>query len=271
MHTATQLSESLFAVRLAGQAARRDDVFEGWTPRDRFGIIVHEPFGGVGASHLIQLAITAFYDVQPSRRDTEGTGPRGEPLAQYADVYLFHVGGAWGDHSYFDIWPSRKEPRVGGDPRDVLDAVLDRAITWLAVPEANPVPAEFFRKDLSEAHERIRGAFAYSPTGRVADADVEVSGLKPITEFNGRQVLYPDAVIDRLRRGQEAELEVSTDPGLRRRDWDMRALERAGEAHSGLVGAQARRQAVLDGRTATETYRRIPVDDALHMLVPASG
>ena len=48
------------------------------------------PLGATGASMLIQLAITAFYDVKPSRRE----------VTLYPEIYLFHVGGRHGNHAY---------------------------------------------------------------------------------------------------------------------------------------------------------------------------
>jgi hypothetical protein len=269
VHTATQLERSLFSIRLAGEPAEREDVFPDWSPRDRLGVIVHEPFGGVGASHLIQLATTAFYDIRPSRRDESRIGPHGEVLAQYADIYLFHVGGDWGDHSYFDIWPPRKEVRVRGDARDVLDAVLDRAITWLAVPDATPEPIEHFEKDPAEAYDRMQGAFAYSASGRVADGEVEIAGKGERTEFNPQHVLDPDGVAASVRAyGMD---EISDDPELRRRDWQVVIQSRTQEARHGLERAVSRRQAIRNNGASTETYRRISVHDALWMLTPASG
>ncbi len=270
MHTATMLERSQFSVRIEGTPSEVDDLFPGWGARDRLGVVVREPFGAVGASHLIQLATTLFYDIRPSRRDTSRTGPHGEPLAQYADIYLFHVGGPWGNHGWFDIWPSRKEVMVGEDPRDLLDALLDRAITWLAVPDTAPIPVEHFAKDPAEGYDRLRGAFAYSPSGRTADADVEIAGLDKRTEFNPRKVLDPDATVrslDDLTASAKGKLQISDHPELRKRDFDSVARARANEGREGLPHAVANRAALrgTDG-TVRETYRRIPLGDALWML-----
>src|SRR5262245_7080336 len=114
MHTAPQLDVSQFAISRHGRQATRADLLPDWTPYDRLGVVVTESFGAVGASHLIQLAITAFYDVRPERRAARLDGV--DPRAIYPEIYLFHVGEVHGDHSSFDFWPARKEVLVEDDP-----------------------------------------------------------------------------------------------------------------------------------------------------------
>ena len=99
------------------------DLFEGFGEHDRLGVVIGRPGGALGASALITAAITAFYDLQRAR---------GPDFFIYPDYYLFHVGKPFGDHSRLDIWPAHKEVVVAADPREVLRAVNDRAITRLA-------------------------------------------------------------------------------------------------------------------------------------------
>src|SRR4051794_6215608 len=99
MHTARLFDSSHFRVSRSGQVTTREDVFPDWTAHDRLGVVMTEPFGAIGAIHLIQLAITAFYDARPARR----VGRR-HADALYPEFFLFHVGGAHGDHSALDFW-----------------------------------------------------------------------------------------------------------------------------------------------------------------------
>ena len=96
MHAAGQLFVEAFEVQVEGERVSPGTVFPDWSPLDRFGIVVTEPLGGLGASLLLQLAIAMFYAVRPDRR-------AGTPV--YPEIYLFHVGGPYGDFSYFDFWP----------------------------------------------------------------------------------------------------------------------------------------------------------------------
>jgi hypothetical protein len=266
MHTATQLHSSLFGCQVDGRPAGVEEILPGWTASDRLGVVVQEPFGAVGATHLIQLAIASFYDARPGRRDTSRTGPHGESLAVYPDVYLFHVGGPWGDHSAFDVFPRRKEVFTGADPQDVIEALLDRAITWLTVPEREPRATTFFYTDPAEYYDRVRGAYVYSPTGRVADADVMVTGVPGLADGDARTALDPDGVLAML--DAEENLPVSADPRLRTRDYDVIARQRAREARHGLATAVARRDAITSVGVVTESYRRVGVETALWMLAP---
>ena len=68
MHTAVQLNQTMFEVQIDGAVTDSEALLAEWGPYDRLGVVVTEPLGAVGASHLIQLAITAFYDQRPSRR-----------------------------------------------------------------------------------------------------------------------------------------------------------------------------------------------------------
>jgi hypothetical protein len=262
MHTARQLDVSLFAVTRSGAHATREDLLPDWTPNDRLGVIVTEPFGALGASHLIQLAITAFYDVRPTRRAGRLDGQ--DPKAIYPEIYLFHVGEAHGDHSMFDFWPARKEVLVEAEPRLVLAALNDRAITRLAVPDTDPAEVGHEHKEPAAARDRIVTALVYSACGRVRDPEWEVAGLAPDTESNPSGVLDPDHRCELAASRRD----TAPDPFLQERSWPTRTMARLDEARRGLALAQKRRIAIRnrDG-VATETYRAIDVDTAVSMLI----
>lgn len=263
MHTARQLDVSYFSITRGGRAATREELLPDWNPLDRLGVVVSEPFGAIGASHLIQIAITAFYDVRPSRRAGRLDGV--DPKAIYPEIFLFHVGKPHGDHSGFDFWPARKEVLVEAEPRLVLDAINDRAITRLLVPDTEPRRVIHEHKEPAAARDRIASAFAYSPTGRVSPPEWEISGTDRRTELNVRLVLDPAR---RYAARAESKIQTHGDPMLEARSWAVRTEVRRDEALSGLALAQARRDAIrgVDG-LATETYRTVSVDDALMMLV----
>jgi hypothetical protein len=263
MHTARQLDRSHFAIRVAGKDADRDAVLPDWGRLDRLGVVITEPFGAVGASHLIQLVITAFYDAVPSRRDGD-PGDLENRLAVYPEIYLFHLGGRQGDHSSFDFWPGRKEVFLGdAGPRQVLDAINDRAITRLAVPERTPQPFAHEFKEPNAARERIVGCFAYSPSGKVESPDFEIEGLDPATEEN------PASILDPVGHCEYAEGDPffnSSDDELRERCWGRRTVDRCDEATPGLEPARERRRAIRKDGLATENYAFVEVDEALQML-----
>ena len=256
MHTATQLKGSMFDVKIGGAPATRETLLPDWQPHDRLGVVVTQPLGGIGASLLLQLAITAFYDIRPSRRD--------ENRIHYPDFYLFHVGGPHGSHMPYDFWPPRKEAFLEDDPRVVLDAINDKGITRLAVVDGRREPAEFSWKERESALDRIATAVAYSATGAVADPDVEITGTDPRTEENTSMTLEPQRLLDlmdSLRASEPADAQGG-DPRVRPRvleRWDE--IDPQDHAH-----ATTMRKARLQNGLASETYRRISVEEALDHL-----
>jgi hypothetical protein len=120
MHTAKRLNESMFSMQIENVPSTAAGLFPDWGPLDRFGLVVHEPFGSIGASYLLQLAIVSFYDVRPQRRS--------ETERIYPNVVIFHVGEDHGEHVMFDFFPQRKEVFVDNTPARILEAINDRGI-----------------------------------------------------------------------------------------------------------------------------------------------
>ena len=255
MHTSYQLKESNFAISLCGVGSTRDDVFPDWTSHDRVGIVVDKPFGGVGASLLLQVSITLFYDVCQKRKT--------EPF--YPEVYLFHVGGRYGDHSSYDIYPPRKEVFVDDDPVAILEAINDRAITRLIVVDGEQGNPKHHFKEPASAKERLVSAFAYSPTGRVNSPDIEIEALKRCVIANTNMA---------LRSGKKAYAELmeslSKSPKGPTLPVDekhpvlvSRADEVSIEVRDSII---QQRDEISTNGLPLESYRRITVAQALNML-----
>jgi hypothetical protein len=189
MHTANELTSSAFGIEVGGRDASLNEVFPGFTDRDRLGVVVRRPCGATGASAVILAAVTAFYDTQ---RDKHGSGE----FFIYPDYFVFHVGQRWGEHGMLDIWPSHKEIVVGEEPEELLQAINDRAITLLLVEDRPPGEPSFERESLASARDRITSALAYSAYGRVSEADVRIAG-------NGVAESYVAAVLERSQAPEE--------------------------------------------------------------------
>lgn len=267
MHTARQLDLADFDIRIEGDAATRDDLFPSWTPWDRLGIVVDRPFGALGANALIQLAITAFYDIKPVRREGFPTrqNPRSE-LAVYPEIYLLHVGGRHGFYSAYDFWPARKEVFLPADPRVVLDAVNDRAITRLLVPDVQPQPIEHEYKEPAAARDRIVSAFAYSADGRTENGDVEIITTKPAVQANAYQSLSGAGQSGNLQARLVQVEDIAHDADLVARHWTTHSAMRSTEASEHVEEARKMRAALSRDGRVVESYRRISVDAALQRL-----
>jgi hypothetical protein len=244
MHSSRELSSSSFEVRVEGRPAGISRLFEGFGKQDRLGVVMSSPCGAVGASALITATITAFYDLHRAR---------GDEFFIYPDYYLFHVGRPLGDHARLDVWPRRKEVLVGEEPQAILEAIDDRAITRLVVEDREAAEADLDDEVVASARGRMRTCLAYSPGGRVRDADVEITGNQ-VTEGYVEAILDPESRIARLRaEGNLARIaSIESRIGEVERDVRLRIL-------------RARHDLLRDGHPV-ETYRRIALAEALGLL-----
>jgi hypothetical protein len=255
MHVIGTLSSDMYDVELSTKAATMWDVFQDWNAQDRFGIVIYEPFAGIGATHLIQLACMCFYDVKPSRRAERKI---------YPEIFAIHVGQWWGSHSNFDFWPARRERLVSHDHRDILDAINDRGITRLAIPERPPRDLVHRRKEEDCALDRIVTAVMYNPSGRVADADFTVRSNNTRTERDVQRVIRPSELSEEhtVRVGKSAVPVKEGDPDFAPR---LRELN-AGITAQMREAAESRRATITENNLVTESYRFIRPELALKCL-----
>jgi hypothetical protein len=248
MHVASLLKSDMFDVEIDGRPASIADVLPDWHAHDRFGLVIDEAFGGIGATHLLQIAMTSFYDVKSSRRNE---------LKVYPEIYAFHIGKAHGAHAPYDFWPARREVILETlDHREILDAINDRAMRDVA---HRP-------KEEDAAFDRIASAFVYSAAGRVSDADVVIAGNDRRTEYNPSQVLkhFSEERLAATRPVTDRpvkELDTSYVDWLRLRSGDVTEDERR--------IAAARREALRENGVTRESYRRVSAAEALKRLASA--
>lgn len=271
MHVSVLLYPELFTTSRHDRPCTVHGVLPDWTPFDRIGVVVREPFGALGASLMLQLATALFYDVEPERRRD-----------QYPPLFVFHAGGRYGDHSPMDVWPARREVFVPEDPYEILGAMRDRAITRLLVPDgpcsatdADALPQWVWQApsgwtDAASHQEQLVSAYAYSPTGRVPHPDTVISTDAQCCESMVEDVLEPRRCYEEFAdRDDEALLRMGAGPSsvndLRR--WLDTFRQRLEE-----VGPERRRN-VLEERRSTragnriaQSYRSVSAGEALHLL-----
>ena len=163
MHT-TGLRSQDFAIAVDGETATLDDVFPGFDGHDRVAIVIHDRFGAAGAGSLILAAVTAFYD---HLRAT------GAPFFAYADYFAFHVGADHGTLRKLDVYPAHKEVVVPNEAEPILQAINDRGVTRLLVPDgpaaADPPRARPAARDPAQrptAHSHRAGLLTQRPHPR---------------------------------------------------------------------------------------------------------
>jgi hypothetical protein len=187
MHT-TGLRSDDFRITVAGRSATIADIFPGFDEHDRLGIVIADDLGAAGAGSLILAAVTAFYD------RLRAGGPR---FFAYADYFAFHVGSDRGTLRKLDVYPGHKEVVVAADPEPNLQAINDRGVTRLLVPDGPTATPELAAETRHSAERRIRTALVYSSTGECTNPDVVVRG-------SAQSDAYIDAMLqDRRERSQE--------------------------------------------------------------------
>jgi hypothetical protein len=258
MHVMSLLKAEMFDVSIDGRPASVKNLFPDWNEHDRFGLVIDEAFGGIGATHLLQLAMTSYYDVKPSRRTT---------LAVYPEIYAFHIGKGYGAHAHYDFWPARREVILATtDHREVLDAINDRGITRLAIPDRPMRDVVHRPKEEDAASDRIASTFIYNATGRTDRADVIITGKDKRTEHNPNQTLRPLAEL-RVNR-------ISSATGRPVKEADDAFLHWIVERESDITNddrarARAYREALKTEGLASESYRRVPLAEGLKRLASA--
>lgn len=263
MHTAIFLSTDMFEVEtdmfeveIAGQPSTPQALLD-WGPQDRLGIVVTEPFGGLGGSLLVQLATSVFYDEPTKDR-------RNQPV--YPDIYCFHVGGRYGNHGAYDFAPSRKEFIVPDG--NVLGWINSHGITHLLVPDGPQLGLKHGFKEPEAALDRLKQCYAYGNEGQLNDYDVVVRALGPGPLRNSQMTLPPEQMMrDLSSRTWSSPDEAEDKAGVVRG-----YLERADEV--GEAARAAKEVRFTDAEAAgfmEEHYRRVDPTFALDRLGVDAG
>jgi hypothetical protein len=255
MHVISALKSDFYDVEMSDKPASMWEVFPDYTAHDRFGIVIYEPHGALGATHLIQLACMCFYDVKPSRR---------EDRKIYPEIFAIHVGQWWGMHGDMDFWPARREVQVAADHREILGALNDRGITRLAIPERPQRELAHRRKEEDCALDRLVSAFMYSPTGRVTDPDFTVRSNDRRSE---RDV---DRTIDPVQTSEQAVAKLSKS-AVPVKEGDADFAPRQLELNRDITlmirqESKVRRERLKSNQLVSESYRFVRPEEALKCL-----
>ena len=164
MHSSS-LRDTDFEIIASGKEIAFVDYFSGFTNTKRLGIVAPNRFEGVGAVNLIMAHATAFYNCYRAT---------GENFFAYPDFFTFQSTEPKAAYGMFDIWPNHKDVVVGANSGERLDAITDRAINVLLVPEGQTTPREYTPVQLAAAARLIDTCYAYSDEGTVETPDLVI-------------------------------------------------------------------------------------------------
>lgn len=162
MHS-SKLGDSDFAMIARGQPVALAEYFRGFSNTKRLGLLAPNRLEGVGAVNLVLAHVTAFYNTYRAT---------GEDFFAYPDYFTFQSRTPKAAYGMFDIWPQHKDVLVGIDAAERLNAITDRGVNILLVPDGPPAPCEYQRQQLAAAERLIETCYAYSASGAVADPDL---------------------------------------------------------------------------------------------------
>ncbi|MFC8666929.1 hypothetical protein [Streptomyces sp. NPDC057199] len=266
MHTSALSTNMLEAERNGGQIDPAELL--DWGTRDRLCVVVNSPFGGMGASLMIQLAVVRWYEIN-SRRD---------PVLN-PEIYMIHVGRRWGNQSAYDFWPPRKDICVAGGPMEVLDTINGWGITHLLVPDGPTQEHEYEWREPDTAKDRLKQCFVYSSNGSLPDADIVLRTREMKMLQNSIWTLWPDemlGVLEHLRSQLQEEWLVHYGQGREsEREVAQAAIARTLESYrvrEGEVTADERREQeerftkARDKIELDEWYREVSADFVLARL-----
>ena len=226
MHSSYALASSEFSVERDGASSPLADLWPGYRPDDRLGIVLANPMDACGCSNLICGTNTLFYD---DLRAARGVGN----FFRYADTFLFGVGCEPGDFNQLDVWPLHKFVTVLQPTAEALIEMLnDRRITLLAIPDTGArCRGEVVLSTWNTYLETVRCVVTYSPrTGKARDADVTLVGNRVVESYVEQAIFTTPG----LGAGEQARLRRL------RRNLDRESMQCA-ESYRSLPNAAAAR------------------------------
>lgn len=142
----------------------------------RIGVVSPEGLDATGASLLMMAFVTAFYD-----RYREG----GDEFFAYPDYFVFQMQSPLVDYGMLDFWPNHKMVLV--EPGELPEAVTDRAVNVLLIPEGFHLGESATNVTAESARRTISRGFCYAPDGRVIKPTLRLTcAEEPILSWMGR-------------------------------------------------------------------------------------
>lgn len=207
MHTAEALAATDFQYQNSTETAPMPDI----AVSDRLGVVVREPFDGIGAATFVLSCVTGFYDEYRMKTDD---------FYAYPDYFTFQSDDRLVDYLWFDIWPDHKNVETEPEAESVLQAINDRAVNVLLVPDGPTSEPEFEAVTREGFERRIDSCYLYAPDGQLSDPSVSISlPREPTWEWIEKTLDTIDDDHADLRARQEQEWRARIEDGFLSQDF----------------------------------------------------
>lgn len=195
MHSSEALASSDFQDWRADASCTKAEVMPDIAVLDRLGVVIRDPFDGIGAATFVLSCVTAFYDEYRAESDD---------FYAYPDYFTFQSDGRSIDYRWFDIWTEHKNVETARTSESVLRVINDRGVTILLVPDG-PTGAPDLDSVTRESFERrIDGCYLYAPDGQLDEPSFSIRQPRdPTWEWIQRIVDTTDDDYASLRREHE--------------------------------------------------------------------
>ena len=165
MHTSQKLDSADFTYHSDEKVGSRSEIMPEITDRDRVGVVMGSATEGIDAGNFVLSCVTAFYDHLRATTDD---------FFEYPDYYTFQTTTDPADYRMLDIYPNHKNVTVKSDTERLMQAIVDRAITILLVPN---ITAQ--RPDIEEITRRsleryVKSCYQYAGSEPLTDADFTI-------------------------------------------------------------------------------------------------
>ena len=169
MHSST-LRGTDFMICIKGSLCDHAEYFKDFKNTARLGLLTPDGLEGVGAINLVMAYVTAFYDTYRAVSDD---------FFAYPDYFSFQSRMPLADYKMFDIWPDHKNVHVPDDPKSRLNAINDRGINILLLPDKSPTDHSYERPQLESARRNITRCYVYAMSGQMAHAGMTIQSQNP--------------------------------------------------------------------------------------------
>ena len=190
-----------FRIQWNGELISHREFFTSFGETDRVGVVILQRFEGLGAITLIMAYVTAFYDRYRQR---------GSEFYAYPDFFTFQRVQPCANYCMCDIWPPRKNVHVSEDAQQTVEAIADRGVNVLLVPDENARESSIEPVDLESMKRNVRRCFSYSETGKMDSCDLVVECQSALLKDFGLAVLESVPADDSLRPQRDAWLKRMT-------------------------------------------------------------